>query len=227
MDDKKRLANHIRLVQSLNDLELEVNLVENTLARPNILKAVCLNLSNSLRLNQERNRAILSTIDPNDSAARADTQRYSHLQAKIHELFIVLIDRIDQFPDPTVSSPPPGVPNPLPVKHNLPKISLPNSMRNSLRLNQERNRAILSTVDPNDSAARADTQRYFHLQAKIHELFIVLTNRIDQFPDPTVSSPPPGVPNPLPVKHSLPKISLPNSMRKFLNGRTSGDYTLI
>ena len=46
MDDKERLANHIRLVQSLNDLELEVNLVENTLARPNISKAVCLNLSN-------------------------------------------------------------------------------------------------------------------------------------------------------------------------------------
>ena len=109
----------------MNDLELEVNLAENTLARPNISKAVCLNLSNSLRLSQERNRAILSTVDPNDSVARADTQRYFHLQAKIHELFIVLTDRIDQFPDPAVSSPPPSVPNPLPVKHNLPKISLP------------------------------------------------------------------------------------------------------
>ena len=125
MNDKERLANHIRLVQSLNDLELEVNLIENTLARPNISKAVCLNLSNSLRLSQERNRVILSTVDPNDSAARADTHRYFHLQAKIHELFIVLTDRIDQFPDPTVSSPPPSVLNPLPVKHNLPKISPP------------------------------------------------------------------------------------------------------
>ena len=125
MDDKERLANHIRLVQSLNNLELEVNLVKNTLARPNLSKAVCLNLSNSLRLSQERNRAILSTFDSNDSAARADTQCYFHLQAKIHELFIVLTDRIDQFPDSTVSSPPPSVPNPHPVKHNLPKISLP------------------------------------------------------------------------------------------------------
>ena len=77
MDDKERLANHIRLVQSLNDLELEVNLVENTLARPNISKAVCLNLSNSLRLSQERNRAILSTVDPNDTAVRADTTLFS------------------------------------------------------------------------------------------------------------------------------------------------------
>ena len=89
MDDRERLANHISLVQSLNDLELEVNLVENTLTRPNLSKAVCLNLSNSLRLSQERNRAILSTVAPNDSAARADTQCYFHLQAKIHELFIV------------------------------------------------------------------------------------------------------------------------------------------
>ena len=86
---------------------------------------MCLNLSNSLSLSQERNRAILSTVDPNDSAARADTQRYFHLQAKIHELFIVLTDRIDQFPDPTVSSPPPSIPNPHPVKHNMPKISIP------------------------------------------------------------------------------------------------------
>ena len=125
MDNKERLANHIRLVQSLNDLGLEVNLVENTLARPNLSKAVCLNLSNSLRLSHERNRAILSTVDPNDSAARADTQHFFHLQAKIRELFIVLTDRIDQFPDPTVSSPPPSVSNPHPVKHNLPRISLP------------------------------------------------------------------------------------------------------
>ena len=80
MGDKERLANHIRLVQSLNNLELEdVNLVENTLARPNLSKAVCLNLSNSLRLSQERNRAILSTVDPNDSAARADAQLYFYL----------------------------------------------------------------------------------------------------------------------------------------------------
>ena len=59
MDDKERLTNHIRLVQSLNDLELEVNLVDNTLARPNLSKAVSLNLSNTLRLSQERNQAIL------------------------------------------------------------------------------------------------------------------------------------------------------------------------
>ena len=55
----------------------------------------------------------------------------------------------------------------------------------------------------------------FHLQAKIHELSIVLTDRIDQFPDPTVSSPPPSVLNPLPVKYNLPKISLPKFNGEF------------
>ena len=93
--------------------------------RVTVSKAVCLNLSNSLRLSQDRTRAILLAIDPNDSAARADTQGFYHLQAKIHELFIILTDRIDQYPDPNVSNPPPSVPTPPPVKHNLLKISLP------------------------------------------------------------------------------------------------------
>ena len=94
----------------------------------------------------------------------------------------------------------------------------------SLRLSQDRTRAILSVIDPNDSAAKADTQRFYHLQAKIHKLFITLTDRIDQFPDPNVSNSPPSVPTPPPAKQNFLEFLFLNSMGNFLHGRISGDY---